>query len=1196
MSRQQYGSTPWGKWFVDTLEAYDLGGRLVRGKTYANTGKVLTFDIDGDTVYAKVKGSYKPSYKVQIEFPTLLESERDAIINIIKDDPAILSSILQGDLPIEFLESLKRQKIYLIPDQWGAMRKKCNCDDDVGTCKHIAALYYVISRYVDADPYILFTLRGIDIKKLASEFGAAFEFKLQVPYELKTVSSGKTGEQSLPTSFPSAIPTPTPLPSAIPACTNFILDLLPAKPPFCSNHDFSLLLGEFYHASLRHKPWLSAPSTAFNTDTHDALGKLFSRSVWHIESDEFSYCSQIFLVQTTVHGKVIKHSPYDAYLSFLFFEESSGTASYTFLFYLFKFINLIISAGAYFPYPAYSTIAEYNQVKGGKTNNNKLHIIWLYLRCIESINETAKTIAALECNMFALNEKERITFAEGRTVVDLLTSNVLTEYVHHICFAPNYGGAELRTLSDMFFNGTFIDVSAPNKKILPTSIGRWLTVLNMDFCSYRYTLTLIENNNIKEKYIDNSIRGGIEFKLSMDVFVDDNKYALCDAVKKTSRIDLLKAPTALSAYLPALKILCDKKSVILSEEKLVSFLDDAAVLLSSLGIKIIFPKTLKSELKPRLVLQADKKSGDSRDKKGDNVVSYLDLPSLLNFNWQISIGDTVLSEDEFNSLLKQKKGVVKFKNRFLRIDPAELAALFKASHKNNINGANDFLHSYFSGDCILSFDAQRIIEKIFDAQNFEKPSGLNADLREYQMRGYNWMCSLLYAGFGCILADDMGLGKTVQSIAVILHLKESGLLSRKCLIVAPAALLNNWEKELNRFAPTLNVSIYHGVGRKLATYSDVILSTYQTAARDKTKLLEAAFSMILLDEAHLIKNADTRAAKALKEIHATYKLALSGTPVENRLEDMRSIFDFVLPGYLGNQKEFRNDYRIPIELQRNKEKAIQLQRITSPFLLRRLKTDKNIIADLPEKITTNEYCVLEKEQAALYQSVITDSLEKLKLIDENDRLSDGGVRRNAMILTLLTSLKQICDHPRIYDKESPAVSQLSGKAILLLTLLNEIINGGEKVLIFSQYVETLECLSTIIKKEIGEAPLIYHGGLTQEKRSAIVDEFQNNPAAGILLISLKAGGLGLNLTAASRVIHYDLWYNPAVEAQATDRSFRIGQKRNVFVHRFITKNTFEEKIDAIINSKKELAGMSVGTGESWLARMSTEELKELFAR
>jgi SNF2 family DNA or RNA helicase len=311
--------------------------------------------------------------------------------------------------------------------------------------------------------------------------------------------------------------------------------------------------------------------------------------------------------------------------------------------------------------------------------------------------------------------------------------------------------------------------------------------------------------------------------------------------------------------------------------------------------------------------------------------------------------------------------------------------------------------------------------------------------------------------------------------------------------------------------------------------------------------------------------------------------------VENRLEDLRSLFDFILPGYLGTAEQFKKKYRYPIEVERREDRAGELRRITAPFLLRRLKTDKAIVEDLPGKISINEYAALEKGQAALYENIVAGALEK-------SAGTEGGAERSALILGLLTSLKQVCDHPRVYDKESPAVSALSGKARLLTTLLEEILANREKALIFSQYVETLDCLRDIILNELGEAAPVYYGGLTQKKRSEVIDRFQADPACKILLVSLRAGGLGLNLTAASRVIHYDLWYNPAVENQATDRAFRIGQTRNVFVHRFITKNSFEEKIDAMLQSKRELAEMTVSSGESWLARMSHEELRELFNR
>ncbi len=439
----------------------------------------------------------------------------------------------------------------------------------------------------------------------------------------------------------------------------------------------------------------------------------------------------------------------------------------------------------------------------------------------------------------------------------------------------------------------------------------------------------------------------------------------------------------------------------------------------------------------------------------------------------------------------------------------------------------------------------------------------------------------------------MGLGKTVEAIAVMLALKEAGLLGDGALVVAPASLLVNWERELARFAPTLAVVRYHGLGRSVNGTADVFLTTYQTSARDGEALSSRRFSLLLLDEAHTIKNAKARQTQASKSISSAYRLALSGTPVENNLEELRSIFDFVLPGYLGSAKDFAGRFRVPIEVERNAEASSRLKAITAPFLLRRLKSDRSIIADLPDKVVADEYSNLTTAQAALYEGVVRQGLEEA---ERAEREGMGALARGAIVLKLLTSLKQVCDHPALYDRESPRDAVLSGKCVLLLGLLEQVLERREKVLVFSQYVGALELLAETIRDNLGEEPLLFHGGMGTSARSSAVDEFQGSDSRRIFLVSLKAGGVGLNLTAASRVVHYDLWYNPAVENQATDRAFRIGQTRNVFVHRFITAGTFEERIDAMLKSKRELADLTVASGETWIGKMPVDDLRRLFTR
>ncbi|MFP3089159.1 SNF2-related protein [Treponema sp. TIM-1] len=1180
MARQTYGRTPWGKWFIDVLDSYQMGARLDRGRTYANTGKVLSLEIKDGKVTAKVKGNYRPFYKVEISFPPLEEGER--IFKLIEEDPSLLARIAAGELPESFLLKLKKEGIHLIPKRWREMKRSCNCPDYGDPCKHMAALYYIIAREIDADPQTLFRLRGIDLRKVADRYGLSLGDRggreLSPPF---TVDIGKD-EREIP-------PDPPEFPE-IPHCTDLILSLLPPTSAF-SEGDFSLVLAEFYHRAARYLPWEEAGDL-------DAEEHRFSRSHWTLECADARPGAALVLIRQSPSGEQERYSVYEAFTRFRSFSSEDGTSSYTFLYYVFKFLNLLCSTGAFIPCPL--------------LEGEDLRIIWLPYDRLPLIRDSLDTLARYEDRLLSLKPERKKplkpaksgsklppkaasgrvkpSYAGGRSVVDLISSALLTEWVWRLYFSrvtgTPAGNKYLRELLDLFFQGGVLDVASPALRSMPLAIANWLSVLRMDFSAFRYQFTLKSGPEKQpSRDIPPKDYKSPDFILSMEVLLEGEggmeKASLKDAVKKTGSIEVLRAPTALSNYLPELSTLSTRNTVRLGEDRLADFLDNAAPLLSRLGIAVVFPKNLHRELKPRLVLRGEVKQAGS-------LVSYLSLDKLLDWQWQVAIGDEVLSAAEFQALVKQKKTVVKFRDKFIRLDPAELARLLKSAQTREPT-VNDFLKAHFSGDSILSFDAEEIIKNLFEERSFPIPGDLRAQLREYQERGYRWICSLLLSGFGCILADDMGLGKTIQSIAVILRLKAEGLLGEGCLIVAPAALLENWERELGRFAPSLTVVRYHGSRRTLAGNREVFLTTYQTAVRDSEKLIHRPFSILIADEAHLMKNAETRGSKTLKQFRSRYRLALSGTPVENRLEDMRSLFDFILPGYLGTQAEFKETYRTPIEVMRQKDPAEALRRITAPFLLRRLKTDKRIISDLPDKVSINEYAVLEKGQAALYESIVAATMEK------SEKLEDPRERR-ALVLALLTSLKQVCDHPRVYDKESPPRSNLSGKACLLVTLLQEILANREKVLVFSQYVEALSCLETIIQKELDETVLVYHGGLSQTRRSEVLNRFQTDPAERILLVSLKAGGLGLNLTAASRVIHYDLWYNPAVENQATDRAFRIGQTQKVFVHRFITKNSFEEKIDAMLTSKRELADMTVSSGESWLARMSHEELRALFAR
>ncbi|MDR0497646.1 MAG: DEAD/DEAH box helicase family protein, partial [Treponema sp.] len=926
--KNQYGITPWGSWFVDVLDSYQMGARLDRGRTYANTGRVLSLALDEGRAFAKVEGKYRPSYRVEIIFPQLKEAEQ--VYKMIENDLPLLARIAAGELPETFLQKLKNKGINLIPRRWHEMKRSCTCPDDGDPCKHMAALYYIIAKEIDSDPHVLFRLRGMDLE---ARFGKAVVHSVTPPFAITYTTSEKQDVLS-----------PEPLSGEIlslediPHCTELITTLLPAAPPFCSR-DFTVVMAEFYHRCAHNKAWESAEADA-NTE----MEHLFSRSVWTVVCPSPGPGAKVFLDMEDINGNMRRLSPNDAFDYFVYFSSEDGTASYSFLFYLFKFLNLVCLSGAFIPY----VFAE----------NKTLGIVWRPFETLPPVQAFLKTLASRESGM--LTGKKTVS---GRSVVDLLASAFLNEWIYrrtHLfgsSFSKYGTGEEYRELVKLFFYGKIIDISSPARRSLPVVIGRWLSVLQINFAIHQYGIT------VKDSTKDEALI----FLISMDVLAESEGRTEKLPLSKVKDLEILRAPIALSNYLPEIRSLFNRSSVRLSEARLVSFLESSSSLLTRLGITVTLPKALAKELRPRLVVKGN--------ASGASLKRYLDLNTLQDFEWQVAIGNEVMTVDEFEKLVKEKKAMVRFRDGFVKMDPEEFARLLKGAKKASPD-FNDFLKAHFSGDTVLAFDARETIDNLFKERNFPIPKSLIAELRPYQKRGYNWVCSLLFSGFGCILADDMGLGKTVQSIAALLRMKEEKLLRNGCLVVAPASLLSNWEKELSRFAPSLKVSRYHGLNRVLNRKFDIFLTTYQTAVRDVEKLNNVAFSMLLVDEAHLMKNSETRVSRTVKLLRSQYRLALSGTPVENRLEDLRSLFDFILPGYLGNVKSFRDKYRIPIEVMRSREQAEALKRITSPFLLRRLKTDKKIIKDLPEKIVSNEYALLEKDQAALYESVVAESIRK----------------------------------------------------------------------------------------------------------------------------------------------------------------------------------------------------------------------------
>ena len=473
------------------------------------------------------------------------------------------------------------------------------------------------------------------------------------------------------------------------------------------------------------------------------------------------------------------------------------------------------------------------------------------------------------------------------------------------------------------------------------------------------------------------------------------------------------------------------------------------------------------------------------------------------------------------------------------------------------------------------------------------PDGFGAELRPYQQRGLSWLAFLSSLGLGACLADDMGLGKTVQLLALEAAHRAEDADVGPTLLLCPMSLVGNWQREAAKFTPDLRVYAHHGRERlagealrdRLAE-TDLIVTTYATAARDIDELTGREWHRVVLDEAQAIKNSLSRSAKAVKRLRAGHRVALTGTPVENRLAELWSIMDFLNAGMLGSSEQFRTRYAIPVERHGLTGPAERLRTITRPYVLRRLKTDPAVIDDLPSKIEIKQYCQLTAEQASLYQAVVDDMMDKIE--------NTEGIERRGNVLAAMAKLKQVCNHPALLLHDRSAIGARSGKVTRLEEIVEEILAEGDKVLCFTQFTEYAEMLLPHLSARFGTDIAYLHGGTPRRRRDELVTRFQSGDGPPIFLLSLKAGGTGLNLTAANHVIHLDRWWNPAVENQATDRAFRIGQKRNVQVRKFICTGTLGEKIDEMIEAKQALADLVIRDGEGWLTELSARDLRNVF--
>jgi uncharacterized Zn finger protein/superfamily II DNA or RNA helicase len=1168
MVRWGFGKTWWGKMWIEALESIDYSNRLPRGRSYANAGAVTEIEVRDGSVYARVQGTRTRPYKIVIKLEPFYGEQQEILFQVIREHPLLAAELSLGKLPEELYELLKSEGVKVFPGSWSAIGANCSCPDHANPCKHLAAVYYLLANEIDKDPFILFELRGIVRVALAgirervtddTGFVPVDELSARPQEPVEFTLAGLAGRQNeARTLFGLLAESPLFYPGfkkvlmgAYRTLAQFAEDIEPEERNFSRQVSLCLFLErKFGHPA--------ESTTVFVYEQSELPERPVGKSVPVVEGENVKLGrkrGEVVPLSSVLEQFLYLPLILDGSLDVNFMSAAASTAL------------TLMKTSLFFPEVVRNTSGEF----------------YIYYRARMEDQDVQVAVEQLEKLLppgllYCAKEKSVLS---GQQAVEF----VLSLYLAY--FMKNFVNMPLATKLFYAFFGTAVYIPEKfEERQTGKAVADWLTPLAVGTARFM-PLVRVELPVGKQK----------KFRVYLDV---EDREATLDAplplgdVTATSfglpvdevLVQLARVVAVAGEYCQELKSLLDQqgKPLAMSGLELSEFLSEGKNILKLLGIVILLPKELQSVVSSRLVL-----SGKSRNSQ----ISYLTLSEVVDFSWEVAVDDLQLSQEEFIRLAESAEGVVRYRDRYLLLEPAQIHRMLAQLKKPvpRVSGAQ-ILSAGLTGEAggaLFQLDKplQQLITELQTVRDVSLPAGLDAVLRPYQERGFCWLYGNWEMGLGSCLADDMGLGKTLQVIALILKLKEEDKLKEPVLVVCPTTLLGNWEKECARFAPSLRVAICHGPDREIATDGvDVLLTTYGVIRNDKDLFARVHWSVLVIDEAQNIKNNDSAQSQALKKLKAGGYVAMSGTPVENRLDELWSIFDFMLPGYLGSRKGFARRFAVPIEKYRDRERVRVLRQATAPFVLRRMKTDKTVIADLPDKVVKNQYCRLTAEQAVLYRKVVE---REMSYITNSD-----GMARRGLIFRLMTALKQVCNHPVHYSRLGVPQVDHSGKAQMTLSLLEQIINDGEKALIFTQYKEMGELLVTMLKAELGLDVPFFHGSLQRKKRELLVEDFQHKEGSPLLLVSLKAGGTGLNLTEACHVFHYDLWWNPAVEDQATDRAYRIGQTKNVSVHRFITLGTLEEKIDAMLSVKKELAEMTVSAGETWLTEMSDKELRDIF--
>lgn len=1217
-----YGTTWWGKkWLDSLLEAVDPKV-ISTGLRYAQKGQLTKLDIPDNRITAEITGPAGGAHSNYIVFPKFEKEKCDLFESLLKQQPSDLLALSNGAMnpSIELLLDKSGLSIFHGIE---TVNLNCDCKDPL-PCKYIVTTLLKIAEQIDQNPFVIFKIHGLSIEHLKDYKPEQIE--IEVPKESALVHC-KTAVVENKLNIPQRTP------ELDFEHWNDYSRILPAMlqnfPKFCPTGNFRKSFADElercrqFYLEFKDFEEFSDNFKVYNANTFLVEGDI----LWAVHKRNWNWT----IVQADKNGNPQSELPIRSAMGALC---TLSAGNFSWHHQNVRYLQRLMMAAFYL----IRTGAVYPQVfwLGQETAQMR----WLPA-------EMLPDVLAIVSDLEKQAPKNIVQSAREEEFLEVLSpaEHILSLFIGQLLgFFRKYHPATKRSPHEnllAFFFDCKSGRLANNARTIPSKIQQWFSVYStLDF---------------KTPLLFSCSDAGDEIALEIFVLENEGRTPLSklfqeNDVRLLSVISILngigETLKPMNAYIEAKA----ERPIMMHGSDLLDFLQDSLKKLEIFGIRTELPQSLLHIEKPKALMRL----------QGSISFGAFNAEDLLDFDWEVALGDNKISAEEFLELAEQADGLLKYKDTFVQVGPEVIEDLKKKLENKNAQDEdlqlfteNDenknasesgegtegereeevdpsiakqqvsrdamvlqakLIQACLTGQCgnvpvELNDDVKKQVENWRSESEVELPQNLNATLRPYQHRGYSWMYKNLQMGFGCILADDMGMGKTLQVITFLLKMKQEGKFDEgKGLVVMPAGLLCNWQVEIKKFAPELNIFAYHGGSRKLEKFdADLLLTTYSTFRRDYKKLKDLKWQAVVIDEAQNIKNADSDQSKLLRSMEAPIKIAMSGTPVENRLMEFWTIMDFANRGLFPSAAEFRNKFEIPIQKNNDIHQAEVFKTITAPFMLRRLKTDKSVISDLPDKIIQDEYAELTRSQAALYQKTLQKFLEQLEeeqMLSEIAKDSKALFKRKGIILQMILALKQICNHPATFLKglptdgtESEAAKNTaeSGKMEMLMDLLESIQETGEKTLIFTQFAEMGHLLESSIQEKLNLRCHFYHGGCTQTQRTTMIDDFQNNPDCKVLILSLKAGGTGLNLTAASQVIHYDLWWNPAIEAQATDRAFRIGQQRNVQVHRFITKGTFEEKINALLETKKAIANMTVSAGETWLTDMDDKQLTEVFS-